>query len=67
MPMPLSVISIRRWTRPSSYRVSFGAEADRAAVRRVLDGVGEDVDQYLPDMQLAADEIGVPERADLLW
>ena len=22
MPMPLSVISIRRWTRPSAYRVS---------------------------------------------
>ena len=43
-----------------------GAEADRAAVRRVLDGVGEDVDQHLPDMQLAADEIGMPERADLL-
>ena len=43
-----------------------GAEVDLAAVGRVLDGVGKNVDKHLPDMQLTADQIRVPERADLL-
>ena len=43
-----------------------GAEVDLAAVGRVLDGVGKNVDEHLPDMQLTADQVRVPERADLL-
>ena len=43
-----------------------GAEVDLAAVGRVLHGVGKNVDKHLPDMQLTADQVRVPERADLL-